>query len=123
MTVENEFYNKRRRQLNYFLNYLNTHHSLKESLELSKFINDPEFDENYYKKDENLFSFPESQKITDSFSNKIYGVFSNFTSYFKSDDYKLSPSESETLIKKMEVYYKNMLESFKEIKTFMVSQV
>ncbi len=120
ITIENEIYNKRRRQLNYFLNYLYTHHFLKETSELSKFINDPEFDEAYFKKEENMFYFPESMKNTESLTNKIYGVFSNFTSYFKSDEARLSPSENESIIKKMDVYYKNMLESFREIKNYMV---
>ena len=92
----------------YFLNYLFTHQILKDTQELSKFINDPEFDEAYFKKEENLFYFPESMKNTESISNKIYGVFSNFTSYFKNDEVRLSPSENETLLKKMDVYYKNM---------------
>ncbi len=120
ITVDNDFYYKRRRQLNYFLNYLYSHQFLKETSEMAKFIHDPEYDEAFFKREENLFYFPESFKNTESITNKIYGVFSGFTSYFKSDESKLSPSENETLIKKMDMYYKNMLESFKEIKNFMV---
>ena len=120
MTIDCEFYNKRRRQLNYFLNYLFNHFFLKDSREFLKFINDPEFDEEYFKKEENLFHFPESAKSTESIGNRIYGVFSGFTNMFNNKEEVSPPSEGETVIRKMEVYYKKMLENFKEIKTHMV---
>jgi hypothetical protein len=122
MTIDCEFYTKRRRQLNYFLNYLYNHSFLKDSREFLKFMNDPEFDEEYFKKEDNLFYFPEAAKNSETISKKIYGVFSGLSSYFNPKEEVVPPSEGESLIKKMEVYYKKMLENFKEIKNHMVSR-
>jgi len=122
MTIDSEFYNKRRRQLNYFLNYLYNHSLLKDSREFLKFMNDPDFDDEYFKKEDNLFYFPEASKSSETISKKIYGVFSGLSSYFNTKEDNVPPSEGETLIKKMEVYYKKMLENFKEIKNHMVSK-
>jgi hypothetical protein len=86
-----------------------------------KFINDPEFDEEYFKKEEiNLCEFPESSKYTESIGNRIYGVFSNFSTYFKPNDPMIQPSVQENKIKKMDIYYQKLLSNFKENKNHLV---
>lgn len=121
MTVDSEFFNKRKRQLNYFLNYLYSHKILSEKREFLKFINDPEFDEEYFKKEEvDVYDFPESSKHSETISNKIYGVFSNISTYFKHKNEEFKPSEAEIDIKNMEAHYKNLMENFRENKNHLV---
>jgi hypothetical protein len=117
---DNEFLNRRRRQLNYFLNYLYNHNKLKEVREFIKFVNDPEFDEEYFKREENPYHFPEAEKSNETISNKIYGVFSNITSYFKTKEETTPQTENEVQLKKMENFYKKLLTNFKEIKNNLV---
>jgi hypothetical protein len=120
ITIDTEFYNKRRRQLNYFLNYLFKHNKIKEYREFTKFINDPEFDEEYFKKEDNPYNFPEATKYNESIKNKIFGVFSNFTNYFKPTEEEIEPTEEEKKIKKREMFYKKLLTNLKEIKNNLV---
>jgi hypothetical protein len=117
MTYDNDFYNKRRLQLTYFLNYINKHSKLNETIEFKKFLNDPEFDNEFFKKDESLFRFPESEKLNDNVSSKIYGVFSIF---FSKTEEVIPQSTNEVKINKVGAFYNKMFENLKEISKAMV---
>ena len=85
---DKEFFDKRRRQLEYFINYIFTHCKLKDCREFYKFLSDPEFDEEFFKTDENFYLFPEAEKLSEGITKKLYNVFSSFSNYFT---YHLSP--------------------------------
>lgn len=121
ISVDFEFYNKRRRQLNYFLNFLFNHHAIKETKEFIKFINDPEFDEEFFKKEDILYNFPEATKCQVALSTKIYGMFSSLTNYFSKEEFVHKQTEQEIRIKNMEIYYTTLLGNIKETKKFIVS--
>lgn len=78
--VGSEFLDNRLRQLNHYINFIYHHHQLKDSVELKKFLKDPEFDSAYFLSDKPKYNFAESLKYNSSFSNKLMGVFNN---YFK----------------------------------------
>jgi hypothetical protein len=107
--------------LNYFLNFIYNHNKLKEIREFTKFIKDPEFDEEYFKKEELIYDCAESLNYNNTISQKIYGMFSGISSYFiHKEEGKLAHSESESVLAKMENYYKSLLENLKEVKHHMV---
>jgi hypothetical protein len=121
INVDFEFYNKRRRQLNFFLNFLFNHNFLKTTKEFIKFINDPEFDEEYFKKEDLLYNFPESKKCQVALTTKLYGMFSSITNYFsKEEEFVYKPTEQELRIKNIENYYTTLLGNIKETKKFIV---
>jgi hypothetical protein len=43
LTLEEDFYNERKKRLTHYINYIFKHENLNNSLELNKFLNDPEF--------------------------------------------------------------------------------
>jgi hypothetical protein len=118
ITYDNNFYNNRRSQLTYFLNFINKHNKLRETREFTKFLNDPEFDNEYFKKDDSIFRFPESEKLTDNVTSKIYGVFSNF---FSKAEEIVHQSQNENKIKEISVFYNKIFDNLKEIKKAIVS--
>jgi hypothetical protein len=107
------------------MNCLYNKEEIKQSREFNKFINDPVFDEVYFKKEENMYYFPETSKFSDSIGNKIYSTFSSFFSSntSKSENqtqYDISLGDKYELLKRMECYYQNLLENFKEVKSQIV---
>jgi hypothetical protein len=118
INIDAEFYEKRRIQLTHFLNYLMKHTKLGKTKEFYKFLHDPELDVDFFKNNELPYRFPESEKLTNNVTSKIYGVFSN---YFTKSEENLSPSDKETKIKKSGEFYKNLSDGLKEIKVAMVS--
>ena len=114
MKVDEEFYETRRIQLEFFLNYINKNEYICKCEEFKKFLSDAEFDENYYISFNNkLRNFPNSLKISENFKNKFLGFFSNIWSGKIS---KRILTENERLIKKLEIHYKTVLEKYEEIK-------
>jgi hypothetical protein len=120
INYDKKFYDNRRRQLDYFIKYLSTHHKLQQTEEFKKFMNDPEFDDYFFKNDENnlneyfLYYYKESAVYKDGLTNKIYGAFSGF--FKKEEEYTEKNSEEQETIMIMERYYKRLLENLKQIK-------
>lgn len=78
MTVNDKFYIKRRKHLNFFLRYLGQHEEIKKTREYYKFITDPNFDDNYFNKETPFYSekeFSESIKNHDTLANKFIDYF------------------------------------------------
>ena len=175
ISPEEEFYENRRRQLNFYLNYLLNNECLNKTKEFLKFTSDAEFDEEYFLTNStgmisslvssggssgglninyNLLSnshnvstdfqqtnqpdhsvsnihinlthnrtiadyhyFPESQKITETLANKIFGVFSNI---FGSKDEIRKLNSEELQIRKMDIHYKGIVGKYREIKNNIV---
>jgi hypothetical protein len=115
--VVEDFYKIRERQLTSYINYIFQHSDLSSTKEFIKFLNDAEFDEEYFNIEEapqNCFT-NESFKISPhTFTNKIYGIFSNFI--FSQKEEMRNISEKEDKLRKMKAFYCEMLEKQKEIK-------
>jgi hypothetical protein len=118
ITIDNAFYHKRKKQLNYFINFLFKKEMIKQSKEFIKFTSDPEFDEEYFKNEDSIFIFPEANKFSETISNKIMNKFSSFTSsiFQKAKDEKYEPSVEEIKINSMNHYYSQLLSNYREIK-------
>jgi len=117
MKVDEEFYNKRRRQLDFFLNNIFNHHKLNNSKEFQKFLKDPECDEEFFQRDENIYDYPEASKLSSGVTQKFFGMFSN---YFNITDTSSNINEKDRTLREMEQFYKNLLEQLKEVKLYMV---
>ena len=112
--IPQEFYESRKNQLIYFLNFIKKNDHLSQSLDFKKFISNADFDEEYF----SIFSmklrnFPFSLNISETLKNKIFGVFSNF---FGSKVTKRIHSNEERYIKKLEIHYKTICEKYVEVK-------
>jgi hypothetical protein len=108
-----EFYMNREVQLRFYLSYISKHDELSQNKEFYKFLNDAEFDENYFSLDELPYTFSNSSKITESMKNKVYGFISGM--FGKKDELR-TISEEESNILKKEAYYKNILKNYVEAK-------
>lgn len=113
LPIENEFYENRKRQLNFYINYLHQHEFLSETREFFKFVNDAEFDEKFFSIEESPYTFEQSIKISVNISNKIKGVFSSF---FWGEEEIRKINDDEIAIKKIATHYKGLVEKYKEIK-------
>jgi hypothetical protein len=112
--IPQEFYESRKNQLIYFLNFIKKNDHLSQSLDFKKFISNADFDEEYF----SIFSiklrnFPFSLNISETLKNKIFGVFSNF---FGSKETKRIHTNEERYIKKLEIHYKTICEKYVEVK-------
>ena len=114
LNKDEDFYITRKKQLNYYINYLYDHHFLKNTEEFKKFITDPEFDEYFFNKNDYQLNLIESEKFSEKLTNKLYGLIT----YFKptvEDNYK--KSENELKIDDYEFYYQNIFDEFKKLQT------
>jgi hypothetical protein len=109
----NEFYDERVRMLKIFLNYINNDVDLKNSKEFIKFINDPEFDQIYFDREENFFYYPEANKFSDSYTNKFLGMFI-------SKDQNVPFSSNDNRIKTIKEHFSNLIEKLKIVKNAFV---
>jgi hypothetical protein len=110
--ADEEFYENRKRQLNYYINYLANHEYLNETKDFISFINEAQFDEGLFLSDEGIYDFPHCAKVTDNMKSRIMGVFSNLFGY-KEEVRKMSDNEIQ--IKRMENHYKNVFKKYREI--------
>jgi len=114
LKIEQEFYDSRKNQLNYFLNFIKKNDHLYQSPDFRKFISNAEFDEDNFSNFSNkLRKFPYALKVSDTIKNKIYGVFSTF---FGNRETKRIHSNEEKYIKKLEIHYKTVCEKYIEVK-------
>jgi hypothetical protein len=109
----NDFYDERVRMLKIFLNYIYKNEELRLSKEFIKFINDPEFDQSYYDKEENYFSYPEAGKYSDSITTKLLGMF-------VSKEQIISLSENDNKIKTIRDHFNGLIEKLKLVKNAFV---
>jgi hypothetical protein len=113
LPVEEEFYDNRLRQLNFYMNYLYTHQILGKTKEFIKFTSEAEFDETFFLSEDQTFVFPQSLKISEKITNKLYSVLTNI--FFQQEELR-KISDEEICIKRMENHYKGLLDKYKEIK-------
>lgn len=90
ITIDDNFYIKRSKQLNFFLNYINEHGELKCTKEFVKFVSDPIFDNKFFLENESfcdITKFTESMRNHDTIANKIVDFFKiPFTNIDHSDN-------------------------------------
>jgi hypothetical protein len=122
LSSDDYFYENRKMQLNYFLNYLCNHDTISHSKDFTKFVNETEFDEEYFTNEENILNdFPFSLNISsDNIKNKIFGVFSGI---FGKNENLREISNEEILLKKMETHYKGLLEKYKGMKENIINYI
>jgi len=89
-----------------------------------KFIKDPEFDEEFFiiKNENSLYDYTEASKYSNTITQKFLGMFSGYFGK-KDEDHShgtFSITEGEKEVKKMEIFYKSLLENFKEIQKHIV---
>lgn len=116
---DEDFYLNRTKGLNFFLNFINNNQILSKSREFQKFTNDADFDEGFFtsKEEENLiYYFPESSCISDTFKNKIFGVFSGI---FNSQEERKF-TDDEIILRRMETHYKGIASKYKEIRNSVI---
>lgn len=116
--IPQEFYESRKNQLNFFLNFIRKNDHLSQTLDFKKFISNADFDEEHFLLFNNkLRKFPFSLNVSETLKNKIFGVFSNF---FGSKESKRLQSNDERFIKKLEIHFKTICEKYVEVKDNMV---
>ena len=108
MSYNNEFFKSRMILLTFYVNFLNNHIILKETKEFKKFINDVEFDENFFNDGNNKDNSDINNNNNYNLKNKIYNVINFLGSGIKTR--KLN--DSEILIKKLYTHYKNIIEKY-----------
>ena len=111
MTYDEQFYNDRRLQLEFYLNFIYNQEIIKDTKEFFKFINDANFDENFFQKiEKNIPNF--SSSTSEKIKNKFFTVFN----YLGNNPKGRKLNDSEILIKKMSIHYKNIIKKYEEIK-------
>ena len=111
MTYDDQFYNDRRLQLEFYLNFIYNQEIIKDTKEFFKFVNDANFDENFFQKiEKNIPNF--SSSTSEKIKNKFFTVFN----YLGNNPKARKLNDSEILIKKMSIHYKNIIKKYEEIK-------
>lgn len=116
--IEQEFYESRRNQLNFFLNFIRKNDHISQSPEFKRFISNADFNEDHFCVFSNkLRRFPFSLNVSETLKNKIFGVFSNL---FGSKETRRIQSSEERFIRKLEIHYKTICEKYLGVKENMV---
>jgi hypothetical protein len=114
MNYNDQFYNDRRLQLEFYLNFIYNQEIIKDTKEFFKFINDANFDETYFLKiEKNIPNF--SSSTGEIIKNKFFTVLN----YLGNGNKIRKLNDSEILIKKMSIHYKNIIKKYEEIKNSM----
>lgn len=112
-TFDDEFYENRRFQLIFFLNFIANHHIILKTKELNKFLNDANFDEAYFSiNDSSIYSLSFNSTPSELIKTKITSLWNSLGSSGSSR--KLN--DNEILINKMTIHYKNICKKYSEIK-------
>jgi len=75
---DNEFFFAREKGLGYYLNYIYNHETLANTTCSKKFLNDTEFDNEYFDLEEIVFEFKCYDQYTNSIKNQVSSIFPNF---------------------------------------------
>jgi hypothetical protein len=110
---DQEFMERRRKQLKFLLNYFAFHPKLNQKEEFIKFLKDPIFDEKYFLNINSPYDYPETKKYFNS--NPFYPL-----SYFKnlfndSKNIQIEPNENQKKFTSMISYYNKMYDNIFEM--------
>lgn len=123
INANEKFYDERKTQLKYFINYLYYHIDLGQSSEFKKFINDLEFDDLYFKSNDTEYNHILEYNYVFNYnhlSNRIIDVFSTFFKN-KEEECKDTIDNEEIEMLKFQKEYKELQEKYKELKAQMVN--
>lgn len=121
LKIDENFYKKRKNQLNLFLKFINDHEELKSTKEFIKFIRDPNFDTDYFNENESFYDirdFPESMRNHNSIANKIVDFLKNPFANRENNEHDCHDNERDFL--KILDFYNNALFKFKDLRKFVV---
>ena len=110
---DQEFMERRRKQLKFLLNYFAFHPKLNQKEEFIKFLKDPIFDEKYFLNINSPYDYPETKKYFNS--NPFYPL-----SYFKnlfndSKNIQIEPNENQKKFTSMISFYNKMYDNIFEM--------
>ncbi len=110
---DQEFMERRRKQLKFLLNYFAFHPKLNQKEEFIKFLKDPIFDEKYFLNINSPYEYPETKKYFNS--NPFYPL-----SYFKnlfndSKNIQIEPNENQKKFTSMISFYNKMYDNIFEM--------
>ena len=110
---DQEFMERRRKQLKFLLNYFAFHPKLNQKEEFIKFLKDPIFDEKYFLNINSPYDYPETKKYFNS--NPFYPL-----SYFKnlfndSKNIQIEPNENQKKFTSMISFYNKMYDNIVEM--------
>ena len=112
--LDKSFYEKRRLQLTFYLNFLSRHPFLKETKEFTKFITDPNFDSQFFQRTSNDNPLPSfTSSPSDMLRNKLYSVLNFMGTGGKVREI----NNDEVTIKNMTIHYKNILGKYQDMRT------
>jgi len=120
--IDENFFIKRKNQLNLFLKNINEHKELNSTIEFIKFIRDPNFDNIFFNEDESfcdIREFPESMRNHNSLANKIVDFIKN--PFTNTENREIIYNDSERDFHRKIDFYNLMLSKFNELKKFVVN--
>ncbi len=120
ISIEENFYIKRKNQLNLFIKHINEHEELKSTKEFFKFIRDPNFDHGFFAEEvyfNDIRDYPESMRNHDSIANKIVDFFKT---PFSKENIELNYNDSERNFLKKYDFYTIQLNNFLNFKKIIV---
>ena len=110
--LQDSFFEKRRLQLIFYLNFICKHPGLNKTKELFKFLTDAEFDVNYFKVTQDDEPIPPSSLSTyDTIMNTFYLKWNSISAGTKA---RYIPNE-ENLLKKYETHFQNILKRYQDV--------
>lgn len=110
--LQDSFFEKRRLQLIFYLNFICKHPGLNKTKELFKFLTDAEFDVNYFKVTQDDEPIPPSSLSTsETIKNTFYLMWNSISAGTKA---RYIPNE-ENLLKKYETHFQNILKRYQDV--------
>ena len=110
--IQDSFFEKRRLQLIFYLNFICKHPGLNKTKELFKFLTDAEFDINYFKVTQDDEPIPPSSLSTsETIKNTFYLMWNSISTGTKA---RYIPNE-ENLLKKYETHFQSILKRYQDV--------
>ena len=110
---DQEFMERRRKQLKFLLNYFAFHPKLNQKEEFIKFLKDPIFDEKYFLNINSPYDYPETKKYFNS--NPFYPLSYLKNLFNDSKNIQIEPNENQKKFTSMISYYNKMYDNIFEM--------
>ena len=110
---DQEFMERRRKQLKFLLNYFAFHPKLNQKEEFIKFLKDPIFDEKYFLNINSPYDYPETKKYFNS--NPFYPLSYLKNLFNDSKNIQIEPNENQKKFTSMISFYNKMYDNIVEM--------
>ena len=110
---DQEFMERRRKQLKFLLNYFAFHPKLNQKEEFIKFLKDPIFDEKYFLNINSPYDYPETKKYFNS--NPFYPLSYLKNLFNDSKNIQIEPNENQKKFTSMISFYNKMYDNIFEM--------